>query len=162
MISSREQNLKFYKSAPSPAACLAAYCYSSGEGGQRLGSRQYGLKIPWAAWGEIIPLLEDTWERWHGFSKDKRTGCANILRCSLPEEERYQLVAVELGTGFLLCFTINSELLCSPMTASLGQTGTGHSMVQPSPRGSVRACAMSVPRIWQADMSDTDRMRAGI
>ena len=149
-----------------------------------VGKEGRGLGAGSMVWGSPGPpgeKLFSLWERWHGFSEDKRTGCSSMLPWSLAYEERHQLMAVYFGTSLWLCFAINSELQCGPMTASKGQTGTDQTVVMPFPRVSVGVGAPQSPKIrsvwspvapeikhrstmltWQADSLDIDRVRAGI
>ena len=79
-------------------------------GGQRLRSKQNGVKIPWVALEETISLL-GVYLRWHGLSGAKELVGANMLSCLLVKEQIYLLRVENLSVHFLLCLTINSEPL---------------------------------------------------
>lgn len=69
--------------------------------------------------GKQFPLWECIWEWRYGLTQD------NVLPCSLAQGQGHGLRTAKRGFGFLLCFTINPNVLCGHTTTFLGETANG-------------------------------------
>ena len=98
---------------------------------------QHGLRIPWIALGEIVPLLGIHLGGVPASQGTKELVGNIALSHSLVEGQRYLLRVANLDTGFL---TLNSKPLHVCVTALLGQTS--HNVVSPAPRGSLQLYAV--------------------
>ena len=101
-INSGAQSSKFWWSTPSPRSCLLSLAVLWWEKNVETWSRQQDQRMPRGAQGGYISPLECIWEWWHSLSGDKRTEGANVLPCSLAQEQRHQLGSANLGAGFLV------------------------------------------------------------
>lgn len=121
------------------------YLCSCRKGGQRTGSRQHCLRIPWVALRGSF-LSWSTFGRYGiSFQGTKKLARHHYAALFISMGQRNLLRVANLDIDLLLSFTINFRPLCIHAAALLGQTCTSHSTVKPFPRESVQVHIMPGP-----------------